>query len=104
MVLRVTAGVDGGIDDVGRRREVGFAGTEPDDVLTGGLEGLRLRVDGEGGGRGDGGESFGGALHGVTSCQIRRRFPSPVDELSASVRNECGPRRTDGGDQGVIRR
>jgi len=38
---------DRGIDDVGRRREVGLACTEADDGPAGGLEGLGLGVDGQ---------------------------------------------------------
>src|SRR3712207_7923909 len=46
----------GGVDDVGRGREVGLAGAEADDRLAGRLQRLRLGVDGEGGGLGDGGQ------------------------------------------------
>jgi len=48
------AGDDGGLDDVGRRREVGLARAEADDRLTCGFERLRLGVDGERGRFGDG--------------------------------------------------
>ena len=54
MARRVLAGGDGGLDDVGRGREVGLAGPEADDRLPRGLERLRLGVDGEGRGLGDG--------------------------------------------------
>ena len=48
-------GGDGGLDDVVGGGEVGLAGAEPDDGAAGGLQGLGLGVDDEGGGRGDGG-------------------------------------------------
>ena len=46
---RYPAGSDGGVDDVVRGRKVRLAGSEADDGATGGLEGLRLGVDGQGG-------------------------------------------------------
>ena len=49
VVLRVAARRDRGLDDVLGRREVRLTGAEPDHVLAGGLERLRLGVDGEGG-------------------------------------------------------
>ena len=48
MVGRVAAGDDGRLDDVGRRREVGLARAEADDVLPGRLQRLGLRIHGEG--------------------------------------------------------
>ena len=52
------AGLDGGLDDVGRGREVGLAGAEADHVLALRLERLGLGVDGQGGGGGDRGKAF----------------------------------------------
>ena len=56
VVLRVAAGVDGGLDDVVGRREVGLAGAEADDRLARRLQGLGLGVDGQRGRLGDGGD------------------------------------------------
>ena len=56
---------DGGLHDVGRRREVGLAGPEADHRLTRRLERLGLRVDGQGGGLGD--RRDAGAHSGVGS-------------------------------------
>ena len=58
----VLHGGQGGLDDVGRRREVGLAGAEADHVLTLGLHGLGLGVHGQGGRRGDGGDPCGEAF------------------------------------------
>src|SRR5690606_325462 len=62
--------------------EVGLPGAEPDDALTGGLECLGLRVDGEGRRGGDRGETFGDAVHEPPCCQTPPPIPPPVDELS----------------------
>ena len=61
VVLGVAAGVDGGLDDVVGRREVGLAGAEADDRAALGLERLGLRVDLERGGLGDGADPLGDA-------------------------------------------
>ena len=71
VVLDVEAGGGRGLDDVGGGREVGLTGAEADDVLAGRLERLRLGVDGQGGGRGDGGQTLGGAVH------VREGYPAP---------------------------
>ena len=57
MVARVAARRHGGGDDVLGRGEVRLPGPEADDVLAGGLQGLGLGVDGEGGRLGDGGQA-----------------------------------------------
>ena len=49
VVGRVAAGDDGRLDDVRRRREVGLARAEADDVLPRRLQRLGLRIHGEGG-------------------------------------------------------
>ena len=54
----VARGLHGGLDNVVGRGEVGLAGTEADHRATGGLEGLGLRVHGQGRGRGDGVETI----------------------------------------------
>ena len=54
----VARGLDGGLDNVVGRGEVGFAGAEADHRTAGGLEGLGLRVHGQGRGRGDGVETI----------------------------------------------
>ena len=64
MVLGAAAGGNGGLDDVGRRREVGLAGAEADHRLTGGLERLGFGVDGERGGFGDGADAAGDSFSG----------------------------------------
>ena len=62
VVARVAAGRHGGLDDVVGGREVGLAGAEADHGFAGGLEGLGLGVDGEGGRLGDGGDAAGEAF------------------------------------------
>ena len=57
VVRRVLAGLDRGLDDVGGRREVGFAGTEADDRLAGGLHRLGLGGHRQRGGGGDGADA-----------------------------------------------
>ena len=54
----VARGLDGGLDNVVGRGEVGFAGAEADHRAAGGLEGLGLRVHGQGRGRRDGVETI----------------------------------------------
>ena len=54
----VAGGLDGGLDNVIGRGEIGFAGTEADHRAAGGLEGLGLRIHGQGRGRGDGVETI----------------------------------------------
>ncbi len=49
VVGRITAGLDRGLDDVGRGREVRLTGTEANDVLAGRLERLGFGIDGQGG-------------------------------------------------------
>ena len=61
VVLRVAAGVDGGLDDVVGRREVGLAGAEADHRAALGLERLGLRIDLQGRGLGDGADPVGDA-------------------------------------------
>ena len=57
VVARIGARRHGGGDDVLRRREVGLAGAEADDVLAGRLQRLGLGVDGERRRLGDGCEA-----------------------------------------------
>ncbi len=54
MARRVATGLDRRLHDVGGGRKVRLSGPEADDGLTGGFERLRLRVDRERGGFGDG--------------------------------------------------
>jgi len=54
VVLRIAAGFRGSLDDVGRCREVRLTGAETDDRLAGGLQGLGLGVNCQGGRRRDG--------------------------------------------------
>ena len=54
----VARGLDCGLDNVVGRGEVGFAGAEADHRPAGGLEGLSLRIHGQGRGRGDGVETI----------------------------------------------
>jgi hypothetical protein len=61
VVLRVAAGLDRGLHDVVGRREVRLTGAEADHRPAGGLEGLRLGVDGERGGLGDAADPVGDA-------------------------------------------
>ncbi len=90
VVGRHRAGRLGGSDDRGRRREVGLAGAEADDVLAGGLLGLGLGVDGERRGLGDrahprgdartaGGGRRGGRLRGgrLGGCGARHATMLP---------------------------
>jgi hypothetical protein len=57
VVDRVAAGFDRGLDDVGRRREVGLTGAEADDVLACCPKGLCLVGNGKGCRRGDGADA-----------------------------------------------
>ena len=109
VVGRVAAGLDRGLDDVGRRREVRLAGAEADDVLPRRLQRLRLRIDGEGGrGRHGGGPAGdpaelgrgGSGRHGCHDL-IRARHPRHHDPPLAAplrrafrVRAVQGPPRT----------
>ena len=74
--LRVAARPHRGLDDVLRRGEVGLAGAEPDDVLALRLQRLGLRIDGQGGGFGNGGETGRGAVHRRRDA-TRGRFVRP---------------------------
>lgn len=58
MVLGITGGFDGGLDDVVRGGEIRFPGAEADNGTAGGLERLRLGINGKGGGFGNGGNSL----------------------------------------------
>jgi hypothetical protein len=62
VVLRVSAGGHGRLDDVSRRREVGLTGTEADHVLPGRPERFGFGVDGESGGLSHGGDPGRNAL------------------------------------------
>ena len=57
VVGRIAAGLDGGLDDVRRCREVGLARPESDHMLAGRLQRLGFGVHGQGGRRGDRGRS-----------------------------------------------
>ena len=84
VVLRLAGGLDGGLHDVVRGGEVRFAGAEADDRPAGGLQRLRLGINGQGGGFGNGGNALGnaGGRHGgsilrlqpVAECGIRRIY------------------------------
>ena len=66
----------------GRRREVGLAGAEADDVLAGRLERLRLGVDRERGGLGDGADAARDPAHAPMVARTPRRVTH--DGLAAS--------------------
>ena len=77
MEARVAARRLGGGDDVGRRREVGLAGTEADDVLARCLQRLRLGVDRQGCRFLDGRDAGRDALH-APHRGTRRRLTRSV--------------------------
>ena len=101
VVAGVAAGLGGGLDDVGRGREVRFAGAEADDVLARRLEGLGLGVDGEGGRFGDGGYAVGDTSHCCHACTVTTprsdRYPhprrSPARRRALRLRAVQGPPR-----------
>ena len=72
VVHGVLAGRRSGLDDRGGRGEVGLPGTEADDVLAGGLLGLRLGVDGKGGGLGDAADALRDAAGGSGGAGVMR--------------------------------
>ena len=77
----VARGLDGGLDNVVGRGEIGFAGAEADHRAAGGLEGLGLRVHGQGRGRRDGVETIrdtGARCIGHPSM-VPRHAPERVD-------------------------
>ncbi len=78
VVLGVATGGDRRVDDVFRGGEVGLAGPEPDHVLAGCLQRLGLGVDRQGGRRGNGSETSGGAIHGRPACHRLAMLPTPV--------------------------
>ena len=93
VVDRVLRGGDGGLDDVVGGGEVGFSGAEADDRAAGGLEGLGLGVNGQGGGRGDGGQSGGNTVCGCRChAAMVPRPAKPAREnapAGSSVRTSC---------------
>ena len=95
VVLRVAAGGDGRLHDVLGGREVGLAGAEADDVLTLGLQGLGLGVDGQRGRLGDGGNACGDPCHGchagTVTPQHTPQIRVPDDLLPGDGRFGCGP-------------
>ena len=102
VVGRVPAGGDRGLDDVGRRGEVGLARAEADDVLPGRLQRLGLGIHGEGGrGRHGGGPArdpaeLGRGWSGRHGCHdlIRARTPDitiPAELLPSDGRFGSGP-------------
>ncbi len=74
MVARVAARGHRRLDDVVGGVEVGLAGAEADDGFAGGLQGLGLGVDRQGGRLGDGGDAAGQAFsfwgHGGLAGEI----------------------------------
>ena len=84
MVLRLARGLDGGLHDVARGREVGFSGAEADDRPASCLQRLRLRIDGQSGGFGNSGNALGdaGSRHGrVRSSLAAGRLDVGFDEI-----------------------
>ena len=75
MVPRIAARRDGRLDDVLRRREIGLPGAEADDVLTGGFQRLRTRVDRERRRLGDRGDSCRYPFHTLMVARRGRAEP-----------------------------
>ena len=77
LVADAPARRDRRFDDVGGCGEVGFAGTEADDVLAGGLERLRLGVDRQRGRLGDGADAARDPAH-ASMVARRTRVPHMI--------------------------
>ena len=87
LVGDVPARRDRRLDDARRRGEVGFAGTEADDVIAGRLERLRLGVDRERGRLGDGADAARDPAH---APMVARTTPHDPHDFGRLRRHDRG--------------